>query len=102
MMVTEKKNVNWFRKEVEPLLINSVAQYRHFLNGDFGALDRVEINSDKIAIEVDFWELDWLGIYIWDCNLQVEVLNVLSSPSEEADKQENISKLIQTIIDRKL
>lgn len=91
-MVSEK-NIQWFKDEIEPLLTNFEIKYKFFPEGDFGALNQVEFNSAKINGVVDFWSLNWLSVFVWDCRKEEEILNVFLEPNQNLEKEAAFEKL---------
>jgi hypothetical protein len=87
----------WFTKEVAPNLHEYKLDYKFFHAGDFGSLNQVEFNSDRLGGNVDFWELGWLGIFVWDYEGEKEVFNVLIQPHQESEKG-NAFKHLQEIL----
>ena len=92
-----KYNLSWFKDNILNLFHNYEIKYKYFKKGDFGSLNQVEFNSDKIGGNIDFWSFGWLGIFIWDYENDVELLNVLFEPSENEKKEEAIKKFINII-----
>jgi len=90
-------NIKWFKDNISELLCNYDIEYKSFKNGDFGALNQVEFNSDKIGGNIDFWGLDWLGVFLWDYKKEIELINVLLEPSEYNKKEEIINDLLKIL-----
>lgn len=88
-----KKNIDWFKKEVEPLLHGFDLKYTFFGDGDFGALNRVEFEGYNKSGYVDFWSKDWLEIHLYDFHLDQELMNVLLEPSQEEKKEKAFNDL---------
>ena len=86
-MRTTAKDVIWFKKEVAPILKNYELNYKFFEQGDFGSLNQVEFNSKRTGGNIDFWELGWLGIFVWDYQKKEQLLNVLLEPHQEEEKE---------------
>jgi hypothetical protein len=80
------KNIDWFKKEVASTFTGYVLNYKFFDKGDFGSLNQVEFNSDTMGGNIDFWELGWLGIFVWDYKKEEELINVLLEPHQEKEK----------------
>lgn len=45
----------------------------------------MEFNSDKMDGYLDFWGLGWLGIFVWDYELEKQLL-ILLEPHQEEEK----------------
>lgn len=73
-----------FNEEVKPLLEGYSIEYLMFQNGEFGDLARVELISPAKVATVDFWSKGWVGIDIYDCKCDEQVMNILVSPDERS------------------
>lgn len=92
------KNISWFKEIIAPDLGKYEVKYKIFQNGDFGDLDQVEFNSEKIGGEIDFWSTGWLGIHLVDYIKGEELLNVLLEPSKTEDKDRYIGILMHHLL----
>lgn len=72
-----------FDKEVKPLLKGYSVEYSTFANGDFGNLERIELEGFNKLATVEFWSEGWIGIDIYDCACDEQVVNILLSPEEK-------------------
>lgn len=88
-----KKNSDWFQKNIMSQLIAFEVIEKQFPDGDFGNLDQLEFNSEKIQGNVDFWSKGWIGILVWDDVSKKELLNVLWEPHETEQIIESFNKL---------
>lgn len=91
------KDINWFKKTILPKLNNFEIKYKFFENGDFGSLNQVEFNSTEIGGNIDFWELGWLGIFLWDFKTEKELINVLIEPNDLKKIEKEIKVLLNMI-----
>ncbi|WP_146106079.1 hypothetical protein [Apibacter adventoris] len=91
-------NIEWFKKEVLPKLNGYEFEYKFFERGDFGSLYQIEFNSEKIGGNIDFWELDWLGIFVWDNKKKEQLLNVLLEPNQKEEKEKVFKQLEEILI----
>ncbi len=89
----EVKDIKWFKDELVPKLTGYELSYKFFDEGDFGSLNQVEFNSKKIGGNIDFWGLDWLGIFVWDYEKEEQLLNVLLEPHQEEEKVKAFNQL---------
>lgn len=93
------KDMNWFKAVIAPQLNNYEMEYKHFeKEGDFGILTQVVFESERLGGNIDFWGLNWLGIFIWDYPNEIELMNVLLEPNEEEKKDiafEQFKKYLQ-------
>lgn len=96
-MKEEMVSVDWFRKNVEIHLNEYLLKYSSFLNGDFGDLERVELEGFGKLGAVEFWSKGWLGIDVYDCCLDTQVMNVLLSPEERNSIPREFEKLIRLL-----
>ncbi|GLU51193.1 hypothetical protein Dfri01_06540 [Dyadobacter frigoris] len=87
------KDVNWFKKEVEPGLKGYEVKYKFFEKGDFGSLNQVEFNSESQGGEIDFWSTGWLGIHLVDYEKGEELLKGFLDPHQEKEKEQILKKL---------
>lgn len=86
-----------FLNEIEPKMDNFEIIHKNFKEGDFGALEQIEFNSDNIGGNIDFWSKGWLGIFLWDYKKEEEILNILNEPDEVQNKIENFEKMKDVI-----
>jgi len=87
-----------FNKEVGPLLKGYSVEYSTFANGDFGNLERIELEGFNKLATVEFWSEGWLGIDIYDCACDEQVMNILLSPEEKDLVPKAFEKLLGTLI----
>ncbi|WP_448093794.1 hypothetical protein [Pseudomonas lini] len=62
-------NVDYFNWYIKPLLKDCSFKYSSFSNGDFGDLERVEIDGRGKVGAVEFWSMGWMGVDVYDCIL---------------------------------
>lgn len=86
-----------FNKEVKPLLKGYSAEYSAFANGDFGNLERIELGGFNKLATVEFWSEGWIGIDIYDCACDEQVMNVLLSPEEKNLVPKEFEKLLDIL-----
>lgn len=92
-----EKNVIWFKRVFIPLLEDYEIEYSTFQNGDFGDLERFEIEGKNKGGNVDFWSLGWLNVHLVDYEEEKELLNVLLEPHQKIEREEVFKKL-QTLL----
>jgi hypothetical protein len=92
------KDIDSFKSGLAPRLKKYKLEYKFFSEGDFGALNQVEFNSNEIGGNIDFWGLGWLGIFVWDYRKEEELLNLLIKPDQEEEKKVAIKKLILLLV----
>jgi len=94
-------DINFFRKEIEPLLEGYDFQYISFPEGDFGDLERVEFEGHNKIGTVDFWSKEWISIDIYDLILDDQLINLLLGPDEEQLKAiETLVKILNGVEDK--
>ena len=76
-------NIAQFEKEIKPLLNRYTMQYATFVYGDFGSLERIELEGFNKLATVNFWSKGWIGIDIYDCACDEQVMNILLSPEDK-------------------
>jgi len=91
-------DINYFKSEVAHLLDGYELKYSSFKNGDFGDLERVEIEGKNKLGGVDFWSKGWVDIDVYDCILEEQILNFLLSPDELKKQDEAIKILIKVLV----
>lgn len=90
-----KEDILWFKNEFIPLLVEDYKiEYVSFKEGDFGTLERVEIEGKNKGGNIDFWSLGWLNIHLVDYEEGKELLNVLLEPNQKIEKEEAFKKLL--------
>lgn len=86
-----------FNKEVKPLLKGYSVECSTFANGDFGSLERIELEGFNKLATVEFWSEGWIGIDIYDCACDEQVMNILLSPEEKDLVPKAFEKLLGTL-----
>lgn len=87
-------NAVQFEKEIKPLLNRYTMQYATFANGDFGCLERIELEGLNKLATVDFWSKGWIGIDVYDCACDEQVMNILLSPEEKHRIPQELNNLV--------
>ena len=85
----------WFKTSVASKMTGYELEYHFWNDGDFGSLNQVQFNSEKLGGAIDFWAQGWTGIHLVNYSKNVELLNILLSPTQESDKTESFSKLLE-------
>lgn len=91
-------NINYFKKYIEPKLINYHLKYSFYLDGDFGDINRVEIESDQKIGGIDFWRLGWLSIDIYDLIVDKQIMNILLEPKEVEEQQKALDEFLRLLL----
>ncbi len=91
-------NFGWFKKKIIPS-INTDYQviHRYYPEGDFGSLNQVSIESDKIGCEIDFWSSGRISIYVWDYKEEKVLFNKLLFPEQEIEKKTVLEDLLRIL-----
>lgn len=93
-------DINFFKKEIQPILEGYNFQYSSFPNGDFGDLERVEFEGHNKIGTVDFWSKGWISIDIYDLILDDQLMNLLLGPDEEQLKAiETLVSILNAVVD---
>lgn len=87
------KDLEWFKNIISPKLDGFELQYKFFENGDFGSLNQIEFNSNKMGGIVDFWSSGWLGIHLVDYINGIELMNFFLEPEREGEKDNALEEL---------
>lgn len=88
---------SWFNEGVKPLLKGYSLEYSSFSNGDFGDLERIELEGFNKLGTVEFWSKGWVGMDIYDCVLDDQVMNVLLSPEEKESIPQAFERFIKIL-----
>lgn len=83
-----------FDQEFKPLLKSCALEYSSFPNGDFGDLERVELEGFNKLATVEFWSRGWIGVDVYDVALDQQVMCVLLSPEEMSLAPEVFERLL--------
>jgi hypothetical protein len=83
-----------FDQEFKPLLKGCALEYSSFPNGDFGDLERVELEGFNKLATVEFWSRGWIGVDVYDVVLDQQVMCVLLSPEEMSLAPEVFERLL--------
>jgi hypothetical protein len=89
-----QKDIDWFKKEIEPLLQEYEVYYRCYEQGDFGSLNQVLFEAKDKGGQIDYWGLGWLGIFLWDYIAEIELMNTLLNPDQIHQGDECLDKLV--------
>ncbi|MBI6898781.1 hypothetical protein JET64_18420 [Pseudomonas putida] len=88
-------NSSWFNESIKPFLEGCSLEYSSFSNGDFGDLDRIELEGFGKLGTVEFWSKGWVGIDVYDCVLEEQVMNILFSPEDQGSVHQAFERLIE-------
>lgn len=97
MTQTTIERLKCFNENILPLLKDYEISNRFFEEGDFGSLYQIEFNSKSKGGNIDFWGLDWLGIFLWDYENEKELFNILIESKKEIEKENAFNQLIKLI-----
>lgn len=90
-------NIDFFKTEIAPHLPGYELQYSFFRNGDFGDLERVELERGNKLGTVDMWSKGWMSIDVYDSALDAQLINLLLSPDELEEQKKAIENLIRIL-----
>ncbi|WP_439213325.1 hypothetical protein [Duffyella gerundensis] len=91
-------DVSLFNEKAKPLFKDFTAKYSCFANGDFGDLERIEFEGFNKLGTVEFWSEGWVGIDIYDCRLDDQIMNILLSPEEKGSFSHQVEKFIKILM----
>ncbi|GFZ63485.1 hypothetical protein PSE10B_00070 [Pseudomonas amygdali pv. eriobotryae] len=86
-----------FNKEVKSLLKGYAVEYSAFASGDFGNLERIGLEGFNTLATVEFCSEGWIGIDIYDCACDEQVMNILLSPEEKDLVPKTFEKLLDIL-----
>lgn len=92
-----QKDIDWFKREIEPKLLGYDVTYRYYEQDDFGSLSQVVFEGKEIGGQIDYWSLGWLGVFVWDNAKEVELVNILLSPDEIGKGDDWVDKLARLL-----
>lgn len=87
------RDIDWFNEGYSQLFHNFELQYQYFPNGEFGSLNQIEFNSNEYGGNIDFWGNGWIGIFVWDYQNDIEIMNFLYDNEQEQEINEAFMKL---------
>jgi len=91
------KDIDWFKRDIEPYLKGYDIKYKFYKNGDHGDLNEVEFNSKEKGGEIDFWSSGWLSVHFVNYITGDELLNVILKPEQHIEKKKLLNKLKELI-----
>lgn len=91
-------NSSWFDEGIRPFLKGYSLEYSSFPGGDFGDLERIELEGFNKLGTVEFWSKGWIGIDIYDCALEDQIMNVLLSPEEKDSVPQAFERFIEILM----
>lgn len=92
------KDPCWFKDFIEPEMNGFETGYKYWEEGDFGSLNQIEFNSRKIGGNIDFWGSGFLGIFVWDYERDLEIMNVLLETHEIKEKKNAFRKMLKYLL----
>jgi len=93
-----KIDILWFEDNILCKLVGYDINIRHFPKGDFGKLDQVSIESNRMGCEVEFWGSGRISIFIWDYLREKELLNELLITENDAQKKKSLTKTLDILL----
>ncbi|WP_434569828.1 hypothetical protein [Pseudomonas sp. Z3-8] len=89
---------SWFDEFIKPRLGGYSFECSIFVNGDFGDLERIELEGlDKLGA-VEFWSKGWVGLDVYDCACDGQIMNVLLSPEEKDSVLQEFERFIGVLM----
>ncbi|WP_208604509.1 MULTISPECIES: hypothetical protein [Pseudomonas] len=88
---------SWFDESVKPRLKGFSLEYSSFADGDFGGLERIELEGFNKLGTVEFWSKGWVSIDIYDLTIDYQVMNVLLSPEEGESVSQAFDRFISIL-----
>lgn len=71
--------------------------YSVFASGDFDDLERIELEGFHKLATVEFWSEGWIGIDVYDCACDEQIMNVLLSPEDKSFAPKAFEKLLDAL-----
>ena len=91
-------DVSQFDEKIRPLLDDYFLERTWFADGDFGSLDRIELEGCNKLATIDFWSEGWISIDVYDCLDEEQVMNVLLSPDKVDLVPDEFKKLLAVLV----
>lgn len=91
-------DIDFFKREIEPMLGDYSFKYSSFPDGDLGSLERVELEGNQKIGTIDFWSKGFIGIDIYNIKLDDQQFNLLLGPDDEPS--EAIATLMSILNDK--
>lgn len=91
-------NIQYFIKNIEPLLIEYNLKYSSYSNGDFGDLERVIIDGKNKLAGIDFWSEGWLDIDIYDLSIDKQIMSIMLDPTEIKQQIEELNIFVKMML----
>lgn len=76
------KDIDWFKRQVAPLLIDYDIKCHHTLTDDTGRYQRAAFSSDALSGHIDFWDMGHLHICVWESIKEQELMNIILEPAD--------------------
>ncbi|MDE5701622.1 hypothetical protein [uncultured Bacteroides sp.] len=92
------RDLDWFKKNIAPYLVDYEIQYSFFNKGDFGSLSSITFESYKKGGYIHFWGSGWLGVDVVDYETGEEILNVLLEEHSAKEQDELLEKLKKILL----
>lgn len=90
-------NIEWFDETIKPQLDHYNFHYSKFPEGDFGDLERVDIEGFNVFANADFWSKGWISVEVFNLTTKEQVLIKLISPDENGDIDSLFKLFVDTI-----
>lgn len=81
-------------RDVKPFLKGCSFEFSTFSEGQFGSIERVELEKIGKIGTIDFWSEGWVGIDVYDRLKGEQVINLLISPEESGELERAFLVLI--------
>ena len=78
-----ERNLQWFKEYFIQHLENYDIEYRYFPKGDFGTLNQINFDSNKLGGTIEFWGKGYTYIMLYDYEHEVDLINVMLFPNDK-------------------
>lgn len=79
----KQTDIDFFEKELAPLLESFNLEYHTYTEGDFGNLEQVVFDTLILGGNFDFWGNGWLGVFIYDYVTDLIIFNKMFDSKEQ-------------------
>ena len=89
------KDIQWFKTEIAPKLVGYTLKYVDG-EGDFGKLNGVQFDSEKLGGYIYFWEQGYIALQLMNYKTDIELVedSLLEVESEEREIEKKLKDIV--------